>query len=210
MDKDNQLPYSVKCEVTLSNPDGKPVPDGIYDITFQLFESSSAKEARWTEKQSSVLVRQGKLVTLLGQGALLSADLLKLAPFLETQVGDVTSLARQQIDPPQAQASWQLAATASFTLRSRVESLQAWQKPAPVADVPTRVFRLPINPGPLDMVVSNSHAYIAGYYYDDSIGVYTNYLQIVDISDPAHPGEPILCPHRKSRRCMGLWCSSVE
>ncbi len=60
---DSTLPYSGR----LTDPEGQPVTDGLYDFVFTLYASEKDDQALWSETQSDVSVKSGSLNVVLGQ-----------------------------------------------------------------------------------------------------------------------------------------------
>ena len=52
----------------LAKPDGTPVPDGNYQITFSIFAASSGGTVLWTQTMNPVMVHNGAFAVLLGNG----------------------------------------------------------------------------------------------------------------------------------------------
>ena len=80
----------------LAKPDGTPVPDGNYQITFSIFAASSGGTVLWTQTMNPVMVHNGAFAVLLGNGPPLTADMLNGTPYLQIQVGSASPLPRQQ------------------------------------------------------------------------------------------------------------------
>lgn len=61
----------------LSTSTGTPVPDGSYDLQFDLYDSSGAGASQWTETHSAVAVHRGTFSVILGSTSPLNADFNK-------------------------------------------------------------------------------------------------------------------------------------
>ncbi|MBI5477016.1 MAG: hypothetical protein HY964_09820 [Ignavibacteriales bacterium] len=60
------VPNKISYQGLLTTPLGTPVPDGLYEIKFELFNDLSAGASQWVETQSSINVKQGTFSVLLG------------------------------------------------------------------------------------------------------------------------------------------------
>ncbi|MBI5020880.1 MAG: hypothetical protein HZB59_05540 [Ignavibacteriales bacterium] len=60
------VPNKISYQGLLTTPLGMPVPDGLYDIKFELFNDLSAGASQWMETQTSIPVKQGTFSVLLG------------------------------------------------------------------------------------------------------------------------------------------------
>jgi hypothetical protein len=80
----------------LTRPNGAPVTDGPYKLTFRLFKDIAGGAAFWTQEMNPVVVRSGVFAVLLGSGTPLTPELLDGNTFIEVQVGTDTPLTPRQ------------------------------------------------------------------------------------------------------------------
>jgi hypothetical protein len=90
------VPPLMNFQGRLAKPDGTPVPDGTYVLTFRIFDSLTGGIKHWEQTISSVVVRNGVFALLLGNGNPLSAALFNGTPHLEIQIGSEPPLAPRQ------------------------------------------------------------------------------------------------------------------
>ena len=60
------VPNKISYQGLLTTPLGAPVPDGLYEIKFELFNDLSAGTSQWVETQANIAVKQGTFSVLLG------------------------------------------------------------------------------------------------------------------------------------------------
>jgi hypothetical protein len=60
------VPNKISYQGLLTTPLGAPVPDGLYEIKFELFNDLSAGTSQWVETQANITVKQGTFSVLLG------------------------------------------------------------------------------------------------------------------------------------------------
>ncbi|MBA4313588.1 MAG: hypothetical protein C0417_13265 [Chlorobiaceae bacterium] len=60
------VPNKISYQGLLTTPLGAPVPDGLYEIKFELFNDVSAGASQWVETQANITVKQGTFSVLLG------------------------------------------------------------------------------------------------------------------------------------------------
>ena len=90
------IPPMMNFQGHLAKPDGTPVPDSSYQITFSIFAASTGGTALWTQTMNPVMVHGGVFAVLLGNGNPLTADMLNGTPYLEIKVGNAAPLAPRQ------------------------------------------------------------------------------------------------------------------
>ena len=90
------IPPMMNFQGHLAKPDGTPVPDGNYQITFSIFAAATGGTALWTQTMNPVIVHNGTFAVLLGNGSPLTASMLNGTPYLEIKVGSDNPLPRQQ------------------------------------------------------------------------------------------------------------------
>jgi hypothetical protein len=90
------VPPLMNFQGRLAKPDGTPVPDGTYALTFRVFDSPTGGTLRWEQTISSVLVRNGVFALLLGNGNPLGAGMFNGTPHLEMQIGNDPPLSPRQ------------------------------------------------------------------------------------------------------------------
>jgi hypothetical protein len=66
------VPTLMNYQGRLTKPDGTPVPDGTYAITFRIKDAPVGGNTRWEQTMDPVLVRNGVFAVLLGNGNPLS------------------------------------------------------------------------------------------------------------------------------------------
>ncbi len=59
----------------LTDPEGQPVADGLYDFVFTLYATEKDNQALWSETQSGVSVKSGSLNVVLGQNLSLPKEI---------------------------------------------------------------------------------------------------------------------------------------
>jgi hypothetical protein len=60
-----EIPHTLSYQAVLTNPDGTPKADGLYEVTFRLYDVASGGAELWTETQS-LQVRRGLFNAVLG------------------------------------------------------------------------------------------------------------------------------------------------
>jgi hypothetical protein len=60
------VPNKISYQGLLTTPLGAPVPDGLYEIKFELYNDLSAGASQWVETQANIPVKQGTFSVLLG------------------------------------------------------------------------------------------------------------------------------------------------
>lgn len=90
------IPPMMNFQGHLAKPDGTPVSDGNYQITFSIFAASTGGTALWTQTMNPVMVHNGVFAVLLGNGNPLTADMLNGTPYLEIKVGNDAPLTPRQ------------------------------------------------------------------------------------------------------------------
>jgi len=80
----------------LTQPNGAPVADGQYKLTFKLFGELTGGTERWYQVMDPVVVRNGVFAVLLGSGNPLTPAVFEGATYLEVQVGDDAALTPRQ------------------------------------------------------------------------------------------------------------------
>ena len=183
------IPPIMNFQGRLAKPDGTPVPDSKYQITFSIFAASSGGTALWTQTMNSVPVQNGVFAVLLGNGNPLTADMLNGAPYLQIQVGSDNPLPRQQFAsvafafkantvPDGAITAAKLAAGA--VTNAAITSVDAskitnttvlpfWQTTGNAGTVPGVNFLGTTDAQPLEFRVNNSRVFYAVSSTDTSI-----------------------------------------
>jgi hypothetical protein len=93
-----EVPGMMNYQGKLTDLDGKPVPDGVYSITFRIYgeEDAEVEDALWSETQS-VNVKGGLFNVLLGSVNPITADVFaEPNRWLGVQVGDDTEMIPRQ------------------------------------------------------------------------------------------------------------------
>jgi hypothetical protein len=90
------VPTLMNYQGRLTRPNGAPVTDGPYRLTFRLFKDLAGGAAFWTQEMNPVVVRSGLFAVLLGSGTPLTPELLDGSTFIEVQVGTDTPLTPRQ------------------------------------------------------------------------------------------------------------------
>lgn len=60
------IPPMINYQGYLTDPDGNPVPDGAYSLTFGIYDAQAGGQALWSETQGAVQVVKGLFNVLLG------------------------------------------------------------------------------------------------------------------------------------------------
>jgi len=90
------VPSLMNYQGRLTQPNGAPVADGQYKLTFRLFGEITGGTARWYQVMDPVVVRNGVFAVLLGSGNPLTPDVFEGPTFIEVQVGEDTPLTPRQ------------------------------------------------------------------------------------------------------------------
>ncbi|HZY11096.1 MAG TPA: hypothetical protein VFF29_08070, partial [Bacteroidota bacterium] len=72
-----QVPNKISYQGLLTTSAGTPVPDGSYDLKFDLFNVTSSGSSLWTETQTGVLLLRGTFSVMLGSITPLDASFNK-------------------------------------------------------------------------------------------------------------------------------------
>ena len=84
-------PATMNFQGRLARPDGTPVANGTYTLTFRLYDQQIGGTVRWAEQIGSVVVRNGVFSCVLGN----------ILPFNETHLNGTVWLEIQvNTDPP--------------------------------------------------------------------------------------------------------------
>jgi len=94
-------PYSGR----LTDPNGQPVADGVYEFTFALYDAAEGGSPIWTETQSGVLVRGGAFSTQLGSASPLPSAARQGTHYLAVSVRGPGEAAFTALAPRQAWAA---------------------------------------------------------------------------------------------------------
>jgi hypothetical protein len=90
------VPPLMNFQGRLAKPDGTPVSDGNYSITFTLFTAATGGTQKWTETSNPVSVKNGVFAVLLGRTTPLTDSLFAGSLFLEVKVGSDPALTPRQ------------------------------------------------------------------------------------------------------------------
>jgi hypothetical protein len=72
-----QIPNTLSYQGLITDANGKPQPDGNYDLTFKLYDVSTGGSALWVETHTAVPVNGGLFSVILGEVASLTLDFNK-------------------------------------------------------------------------------------------------------------------------------------
>src|SRR5262245_28941221 len=89
------VPPWLNFQGRLTRPDGPPVADGVYTVTFALYDAPTEGNLRWTETRS-VTVGNGVFAVLLGSLSPLSAATLNGTVYLQLQIANDAPLTPRQ------------------------------------------------------------------------------------------------------------------
>jgi hypothetical protein len=89
------VPSLMNFQGRLARPDGTPVADGTYTLTFRIYDAPMEGSLRW-EEQSSISVRNGVAAALLGSITPLSDTIFNNTVWLEIQIGTAAPLMPRQ------------------------------------------------------------------------------------------------------------------
>ena len=92
------VPPLINFQGRLAKPDGTPLPDGPYSVTFSLWNAASGGTQVWTETDG-VTARNGAFAVLLGKNTALTDSLFNAPVYLQIQIGTGTTplTPRQQL-----------------------------------------------------------------------------------------------------------------
>ena len=90
------IPNWMNYQGRLTSPDGTPVTDGAWPVTFRLYDAPTGGAALWTEERS-VTTRDGAFRATLGQTAALDPSLFTRPLWLEIEVNGRKLLPRQAL-----------------------------------------------------------------------------------------------------------------
>lgn len=89
------VPHLINYQGRLTDSGGKPL-DGLYNLTFRIYDSENAGTLLWEETHSSLIIQKGIFGVLLGSVTNLNLAFDK-PYFLEIKVGNEVMSPRQQI-----------------------------------------------------------------------------------------------------------------
>ena len=91
------VPPLMNFQGRLAKPDGTPLADGTYSVTFSLWSAASGGAQVWTET-SAVTARNGAFAVLLGKTTALTDSVFSAPVYLQIQIGAAAALTpRQQL-----------------------------------------------------------------------------------------------------------------
>jgi len=89
-------PSLLNFQGRLAKPDGNPLPNGTYTVTFRLYDANVAGTVKWAEQVGSVAVKNGTFACLLGRILPLNDAHLNGNTWLEIQVNEEEPLFPRQ------------------------------------------------------------------------------------------------------------------
>jgi hypothetical protein len=104
--QNSPVPSLMNYQGRLTKPDGTPVPDGNYRLTFRMTDQPIGGNIRWSETHDPVAVRNGVFAVQLGSFNALSPAVFAGETYLEIQIGSDPPLAPRQRLASAAYALW--------------------------------------------------------------------------------------------------------
>jgi hypothetical protein len=83
-----EIPKMINYQGMLTNPDGTPVPDDNYKLTFKIFDDPLAGTEHWSEVHNSVPVEDGLFSVVLGSLTSIDINFCGFETWLEIKVED--------------------------------------------------------------------------------------------------------------------------
>ena len=90
------VPSLMNFQGRLAKPNGTPVTDGFYTVTFRIYDAQTGGNLRWQEQSPSVYARNGTFATLLGNITQLTDSIFNGTVWLELQVNTDAPLSPRQ------------------------------------------------------------------------------------------------------------------
>ncbi len=84
-------PALTNFQGRLAKPDGTPLPNGFYAITFRIYTNQTGGTPLWTEQEDAIALRNGVFSTLLGNVVAFPAGLFNNDVWIEMQVSPSTT-----------------------------------------------------------------------------------------------------------------------
>src|SRR5258708_24023254 len=81
-----QVSRELSYQGLLTTGSGTPIADGVYRLTFRLWDDSVSGSVQWSESEQGVQVRQGSFSVLLGRSTSLDNFSFNRQLYMEVQV----------------------------------------------------------------------------------------------------------------------------